>query len=68
MSYEFEMNSGYLKGYHDALMKQQEAIKPRSKSRHGAYAQIQHFCGNCNAMLHGKPRFCSSCGRGVKWE
>lgn len=55
---------------HDALvlLKEHEAVKPKSKVRHGAYAQIQHFCGNCNAMLHGKPKFCSSCGRGVKWE
>ena len=51
-----------------ALLKEQEAIKPKSKVRHGAYAQIQHFCGNCNAMLHGKPKFCSECGRKVKWE
>ena len=45
-----------------------EAVKPRSKSRHGAYPQFQHFCGNCNAMLHGKPKFCSGCGRKVDWK
>ena len=50
-----------------AILKEQEAVKPKSKVRHGANAQIQHFCGNCNAMLHGKPKFCSNCGRGVLW-
>lgn len=50
------------------LLKKQEAVKPKSKVRHGANAQIQHFCGYCNTMLHGKPKFCSECGRWVKWE
>ena len=45
----------------------QEAIKPKSKVRHGANAQIQHFCGNCNSMLHGKPKYCSECGKGILW-
>ena len=49
------------------MLKEQEAVKPKSKSRHGANAQIQHFCGNCNSMLHGKPKFCSECGKGVLW-
>lgn len=51
-----------------SLLKEQEAVKPKSKVRHGANAQIQHFCGNCNSMLHGKPKFCSECGRPVLWE
>ena len=42
-----------------ALLEEQDAVKPKSKSRHGANAQIQHFCGNCNSMLHGKPKYCS---------
>ena len=50
------------------LLKEQEAVKPKSKVRHGAYAQIQHFCGNCMTMLHGKPKFCSECGKPVLWE
>ena len=50
-----------------ALLKEQEAVKPKSKVRHGANSQIQHFCGNCNTMLHGKPKFCSECGKGVLW-
>lgn len=62
--------SGWLNNKRDdrCPLKEQEAVKPRSKSRHGAYPQFQHFCGNCNAMLHGKPKFCSTCGRKVKWE
>ena len=54
--------------YEPCLLKEQEAVEPKSKVRHGAYAQIQHFCGNCNSMLHGKPKYCSECGRSVKWE
>ena len=50
-----------------AMLKEQDAVKPKSKVRHGANAQIQHFCGNCNTMLHGKPKFCSECGKGVLW-
>lgn len=50
-----------------ALLKEQEAVKPKSKVRHGANAQIQHFCGNCNSMLHGKPKYCSECGKEVLW-
>ena len=50
------------------LLKEQEPVKPKSKVRHGANSQIQHFCGNCNSMLHGKPKYCSECGKGVKWE
>ena len=50
-----------------ALLKEQEAVKPKSKVRHGANAQIQHFCGNCNSMLHGKPKYCSECGKMVLW-
>ena len=51
----------------EELLKEQEAVKPKSKVRYGANAQIQHFCGRCNAMLHGKPKFCSECGKAVKW-
>jgi len=56
--------------YDDAieLLKEQEPIKPKSKVRHGENGQIQHWCGNCMAMLHGKPKYCSNCGRQVKWE
>ena len=50
-----------------AMLKEQEAVRPKSKVRHGAYAQIQHFCGNCNTMLHGKPKYCSECGKAVLW-
>ena len=49
-------------------VKEQDAVKPKSKVRHGANAQIQHFCGNCNSMLHGKPKYCSECGKEVLWK
>ena len=50
------------------LPKEQEAVKPKSKVRHGANAQIQHFCGNCMTLLHGKPKYCSECGKKVYWH
>ena len=50
------------------LLKEYKPVKPKSKVRHGAYGQIQHFCGNCNAMLHGKQKYCSECGKEVKWD
>ena len=52
----------------EALLKEQEAVKPKSKSRHGSTTLYQHFCGNCMGMLHGKPNYCPNCGRMVKWE
>ena len=51
-----------------SLLKEHEPVKPKSKARHGENAQYQHFCGNCMAMLFGKPKFCSNCGRAVKWN
>ena len=50
------------------ILKEQEPVKPKSKVRHGENGQIQHWCGNCMAMLHGKQKYCSNCGRQVKWE
>ena len=50
-----------------ALLKEQEPVKPKSKVRHGAYGQIQHWCGNCMKMLNGKPKYCSECGREIRW-
>ena len=50
------------------LKEEQEAVEPKSKVRHGANAQIQHFCGNCMALLHGKPKYCSECGKKVHWH
>lgn len=68
---ELQNAYGYLQNQffeaQDKLLKEQEAVKPKSKVRHGVNAQIQHFCGNCNTMLHGKPKFCSECGKGVLW-
>ena len=51
-----------------ALLKEQEAVKPKSKTRHGSTTMVQHWCGNCMVMLHGKPKYCPNCGRKVKWE
>ena len=51
-----------------AMLKEHEAVKPKSKVRHGANAQVQHFCGNCMMLLHGKPKYCSECGKKVYWH
>ena len=51
-----------------ALLKEQEAVKPKSKSRHGEYPQIVHRCGNCNEILYRHYKHCPTCGRAVKWE
>ena len=51
-----------------ALLKEQEAVKPKSKSRHGEYPQIVHRCGNCNEILYRYYKHCPTCGRSVKWE
>ena len=55
--------------YAIAKLKELEAVKPRSVSRHGANPQIQHFCGNCNAILfRHKQKYCFNCGRPVRWK
>lgn len=51
-----------------ALLKEPEAVKPKSKSRHGEYPQIVHRCGNCNEILYRYYKFCPTCGRSVKWN
>ena len=51
-----------------ALLKEREAVKPKSKSRKGEYPHIVHRCGNCNEILYEYYKYCPSCGRAVKWE
>lgn len=55
------------------LMKENEAVKPKFvQDVNGAYS----VCGKCNHKLwklftvapSKMPRFCSQCGRKVKWE
>ena len=43
--------------FHDRPLKEQEAVKPKSKSRHGEYPQIVHRCGNCNEILYRYYKF-----------
>ena len=50
------------------LMEEQDAVKPKSKSRHGEYPQIVHRCGNCNEILYRYYKYCPTCGRSVKWD
>lgn len=50
------------------MVRKQIPMKPKSKVRRGSHGQVQHWCGNCNAMLHGKPKYCSNCWQKVGWE
>ena len=51
------------------LLKEQEPVKPRNVTRHGANTQIQHFCGKCNAILfHKNQKYCIECGTPPKWK
>ena len=50
------------------LLKEQCAVKPKSKSRKGEYPQIVHKCGNCNQVLYRYYKYCPSCGKQVKWQ
>ena len=52
----------------EEILYREDQVKPISKVRRGAYPQIQHFCGNCIAMLHGKPKTCAECGKAVRWK
>jgi len=73
---EMAYSNGYLKGYHDALMKQQEAVEPNTQHSSRGY---WYTCGACGWWIfevrdtghfedRKRFRFCASCGRAVKWE
>ncbi len=49
-----------------ALLKVQEPIAPVEEKRRGGYFR----CGNCNARVSKvfEDKYCSQCGRPVKWE
>ena len=49
------------------MVRKQIPMKTKSKSRHGAYPQIQHWCASCGTLLHGKPKYCPACGQKEKW-
>lgn len=76
MTHDFEeenrlFKSGYIKGYHDAMIKgTQEAvepIKPIDKDD-----DFTFLCSNCKGELFCgdviRDNFCPTCGRSVKWE
>ena len=50
------------------LLKEQEEVKPKSKSRHGECPQIVYRCGNCNEILYRHYKHCPACGKAVKWD
>ena len=48
-----------------ALLKENEAVEPK---RGFANTQKAWFCGACGFRLNRAGRFCSKCGKKVKWE
>ena len=48
-----------------SLLKEQEAVEPK---RGFAWTQKAWFCGACGFRLNKAGRFCSKCGRAVKWD
>ena len=58
--YEFEMHKAVL-----ALLKEQEPVKP---VQHLVYTTKGWFCGACDGRLNRLGKYCSFCGRAVKWE
>lgn len=49
------------------MVRKQIPMKPKSKARHGAYPQIQHWCATCGTLLHGKQKYCPECGQKEDW-
>ena len=47
------------------LLREREAVEPK---RGFAKTQKAWFCGACGFRLNREGRFCSKCGRQVKWE
>jgi hypothetical protein len=47
------------------LLKKQEAVKP---VQHLIYTTRGWFCGACDGRLNRLGKYCSFCGRKVKWE
>ena len=58
------------------LLKAQEPVEPRIEEtilsqKYNENLFINYYCGNCGEFLHKVIRidkFCSQCGRAVKWE
>lgn len=52
---------------HDAiaLLKEQEPVKP---VQHLVYTTKGWFCGACDGRLNRLGKYCSFCGREVKWD
>ena len=54
------------------LLKAQEPVKPRAEETSLTYfygdKYSNHFCGECGAVLSNGQKYCSECGRAVKWD
>ena len=47
------------------LLKEQEPVKP---VQHLVYTTKGWFCGACDGRLNRLGKYCSFCGRAVKWK
>lgn len=58
----------------DLLLKEQEPLSPRKVRRYVEYSETavsfitSYDCGNCGAELPDNAKYCSKCGRAVKWD
>lgn len=53
-----------------ALLKEQEGVKRTSRTGANGYSLVW-TCGNCGSDLHpnnAKAKYCSNCGKAVKWK
>jgi hypothetical protein len=56
------------------LLKEQEPVAPRKVKRYIEYSDTAinfidtYDCGNCGAELPDNSKYCSVCGRKVKWD
>lgn len=73
---EMAYNSGYLKGYHDALIKKQEAKSVTESTNMYTGLPITH-CPKCGIALdrylygrqhEGQINYCPMCGQAVKFD
>ena len=74
--YKYEIdkayNSGYIKGYHDATMQKQEAVKPLVKEDDS----YECICGaivgwdelDASGIVPTRFNFCPFCGKPIDWE
>lgn len=49
-----------------AILKEPEAVEPEIQT--GSGVSWWYICGKCKTALNPKDKYCSRCGREVKWK